>query len=321
MRPTPTALPVLALMLALPGAALAADDRAQPRAAPAQELRPRLDVAFVLDTTGSMGDELDVVKEQLVSIARRLASGQPAPDVRFAVVPFRDRGDEYVARTFPFERELKKVQRVIEGLSAAGGGDKREAVSAGLHAALKLDWDASPAVARVAFLVGDAGPQAYADEPGWEHAVTMLREKKIAVHAIGCSGLEPAERAQFRSIAERTRGEFEELTYSRVVASADGRRRTVLSSGGETFVAEGELSADEWKKGADTLVAEGKVKKADAGAFGDASAGPGDARASRALASFAAPAAEPSPVRNNLDSELAGRLMKAAEEAGARYAK
>ena len=58
--------------------------------------RPRLDVAFVLDTTGSMGDEIDVVKEKLVSIAWKLSAGQPAPDVRFAVVAFRDQGDEYV---------------------------------------------------------------------------------------------------------------------------------------------------------------------------------------------------------------------------------
>lgn len=312
--------PALALALAA-GPALAAEL--------AQQQRPRLDVAFVLDTTGSMGDEIDVVKEQMVSIARKLASGQPAPDVRFAVVAFRDQGDEYVTRTLPFERDVKRVQGFILGLDANGGGDEPEDVAAALHAALRLDWDAGPGVARVAFLVGDAGPHAYPGAPTWDHAATMLRERKIAVHSIGCSGLNPSARGVFQGLAERTKGEFETLTYRRVERYAGGKARTVLTSGGETFVAERELSDDEWKKGASALVAEGKVKK-------DASAGPADrvggelAMGSLGLAgggsagipAAAAPRPIPTTVEamtNNLDAEITSKLMKAATAAGATY--
>jgi hypothetical protein len=296
---------------------------------PEQPARPRLDVAFVLDTTGSMGDEIDVVKEQLVGIARRLASGQPAPDVRFAVVAFRDKGDDYVTRTLTFERDVKKVQKFILALDANGGGDEPEDVSAGLHAALKLPWDLAPEVARVAFLVGDAGPHAYPGEPTVEHAVANLREKKIAVHAIGCSGLGGAAKAAFTSIAERTSGEFEVLTYRRVERYADGRARTVLTAGGDTFVAERELSDDEWKKGAPALLAEGKVKKdasagpalggvAAEGGFGARGSGMGGGGIGRPSA--AAPATMTLPT-NNLDEEISSKLLRAAERAGTRYVK
>lgn len=303
-----TAFPLaaLALTLAAPFAAAAA----------ATTQRPRLDVAFVLDTTGSMGDEIDVVKEKLVAIARRLSSGQPAPDVRFAVVAFKDRGDAYVTRVTPFDRSLEKTQQAILALTADGGGDEPEDVAAALHATLKLDWDRAPAVARVAFLVGDAGPQAYPGAPTWEQALTNFRERKITVHSIGCSGLSAG--GVFKAIAERTHGDFEQLTYRRVERLAGGKTRTVLTTGGETFVADGELSESDWKRGASKLVAEGRAKK-------DASAGPAglgahlyaaSARGAGGLAAATPPEAAPT---NNLDEEIAGRLLRAAEAAGTSY--
>ena len=312
MRPALAA--VLAFTLALPALAM--------KAAPP---RPRLDVAFVLDTTGSMGDEIDVVKEKLVSIARRLNAGQPQPDVRFAVVAFRDRGDAYVTRRLPFDRDLKKVERFIRALDAGGGGDTPEDVAAALNEAARLDWDRGARVARVTFLVGDAGPQAYPGAPSWEQAVTNLREKKITVHTIGCSGLEGSAGKVFRTIAERTKGDFEHLTYRRVERLADGRRRTIIMAGEETFVAEGELSEAEWKKGAEKLAAEGRVARA-----ARPMPRPGLGRAERAAPRLAglgmameAPAAA-APVMmdeagNNLDEEIASRLVEAAEKAGASY--
>jgi hypothetical protein len=276
--------------------------------------RPRLDVAFVLDTTGSMGDEIDVVKEKLVSIARKLSSGQPAPDVRFAVVAFRDKGDEYRTKTFDFERDIKKVQANILGLEAGGGGDEPEDISAALHAALKLNWDSSPEVSRVTFLVGDAGPQAYPKEPTWEHAIANFRDRKISIDTVGCSGLNGSALSVFKSIAERTSGRFEELTYRRVERLADGKSRTVLTKAGETYVAEGELSDEDWKRGAAVLEKEGRVKRGPAAPAAMAS------RSRMAAGADAAPMAL-SEMKNNLDEEISSRLIQKAEAAGAAYAK
>lgn len=297
--------------------------------------RPRLDVAFVLDTTGSMGDEIDVVKEKLVGIAKRLGAGQPTPDVRFAVVAFRDQGDEYVTKTLPFTRDVAKTHAFIRGLGADGGGDSPEDIAAALHATLKLEWDAGANVARVAFLVGDAGPQSYERKPDWKSAATNLAERKIALNTIGCSGLEADARRVFEALAERTRGDFEQLTYRRVERHADGKKRTILTSGGETFVAEGEISESEWKKGAAVLAAEGRVKRDESYA-----AAPAEGMATKALSALlpAAPVAgsgglAPARARrtasetvtvtgdmtNNLDEEISQKLLRAATAAGSKF--
>jgi hypothetical protein len=274
-----------------------------------QRPRPRLDVAFILDTTGSMGDEIDVVKEKLVGIARNLRAGQPAPDVRYAIVAYRDKGDEYVTKSFDFDRDVERVQARVAALDAGGGGDEPEDIAAALNAAGKLSWDPSPNVSRVAFLVGDAGPHAYPGEPTWQHGLANLRERKVSVDTIGCSGLNVEAKSVFLAIAEKSAGHFQTLTYSRVEHLADGRKRTVLMSGDKAYVADRELSEADWKRGAEELAKEGKVRAAPRGEAGRTGG--------MASAVAAAPAAE---LRNNLDSEIGDRLKKSAEAAGATFA-
>ena len=63
-----------------------------------QEPLPRIDVVFLLDATGSMGDEIAVIKEKMREMISAIALGEPSPDVRFGIVAYRDRGDEYVTR-------------------------------------------------------------------------------------------------------------------------------------------------------------------------------------------------------------------------------
>ena len=60
---------------------------------PQQQHQPKVDVVFVLDTTGSMGGMIEAAKEKIWSIASNMASAQPAPEIRIGLVAFRDRGD------------------------------------------------------------------------------------------------------------------------------------------------------------------------------------------------------------------------------------
>ena len=60
----------------------------------AQEALPRVDVVFLLDATGSMGDEIQAVKDRIRAMISAIALGDPAPDVRFGIVAYRDRGEE-----------------------------------------------------------------------------------------------------------------------------------------------------------------------------------------------------------------------------------
>ena len=266
-------------------------------AQPQQATRPRIDVAFALDTTGSMADEIDVVKAKIIDIARNISSGQPRPDVRFGVVAYRDRGDVYVTRAFAFSREIADVQKTLAGLSADGGGDEPESVAEGLYAAVhELQWDFSRNTARMIFLIGDAPPHEYADGKDWRKVTSEAAEKGITISAIGCSGLNPLGERVFAQIARMADGQMSHLTYTRVATDGRGRRYSVLSEGGRTWAADRELSEAEWKKGASALAREGKVHEAPS--------------------SVAASAA---PVSSNLDEEIAAGVKKKAEKLGVRY--
>jgi hypothetical protein len=61
---------------------------------------PRVEVAFVLDTTGSMGDLIDGAKRKIWSIATTIVENNPEADIAMALVAYRDRGDEYVVKTY-----------------------------------------------------------------------------------------------------------------------------------------------------------------------------------------------------------------------------
>src|SRR5205814_5417274 len=70
---------------------------------------PKVEVVFVLDTTGSMGGLIDAAKQKIWSICNQIASGQPTPHVKIGLVAFRDRGDEYVTRVHDLTDDLDAV--------------------------------------------------------------------------------------------------------------------------------------------------------------------------------------------------------------------
>jgi len=260
---------------------------------------PRIDVAFALDTTGSMGDEIDVVKEKIVEIARKVSAGQPRPDVRFGIVAYRDRGDAYLTKAFPFSREIASVEKTLRMLDANGGGDEPEAVAEGLYAAVhELQWDFSKDTARMIFLIGDAGPQQYRDGKDWRTVTSEAAEKGITITVIGCSGLNPSAERVFEKIARMADGQFMHLTYTRVARAGDGRKYSVLNEGGKTWVAERELSESEWKKGVAELAKEGKL---------------------RAVPAAPPAAAYEGEMKNNLDAEIAKGVRAKAEKMGVSY--
>jgi len=81
----------------LQGAASSTPVTATPPAAdPLANTKPRVEGAFVLDTTGSMGGLIQAAKEKIWSIAGTMATAQPAPEIRMELVAYRARGDAYV---------------------------------------------------------------------------------------------------------------------------------------------------------------------------------------------------------------------------------
>ncbi len=80
----------------------------------------KTDLVFVVDTTGSMGDEIAGVRDSIISFAGRLvANGQ---DVRYGGVEF---GDD-VRTSLPFTRSASEFSNWTAGLTATGGDDDPE---------------------------------------------------------------------------------------------------------------------------------------------------------------------------------------------------
>ena len=117
----------------------------------------RLDLLFLIDSTGSMGGEIAKIQSTLVSISDRIArlGGQPA--IRYAGVTYRDRGDQYVVRKFGFTDDLQRFQGWLNGIRAGGGGDYPESLNEALHVAVNdLDWDQGEAVRLISWWMAEA---------------------------------------------------------------------------------------------------------------------------------------------------------------------
>lgn len=117
----------------------------------------KIDVAFIVDATGSMGEEIGYLKAGLRDIFSRVADSMPLTHVQTAAVFYRDRGEEFLVRSSMLTDNLVFTENFISSNNAAGGGDGPEALESALGEGLGIGWrpDAS---ARLAFLMTDAPP-------------------------------------------------------------------------------------------------------------------------------------------------------------------
>jgi hypothetical protein len=169
-----------------------------------------LDLTLVIDTTGSMGDELEYIKAEMRSIARSINERFPQVNQRYGLVFYRDEGDEYVTRTFDFTTSIDEVRKNLHAQKAEGGGDPPEAMQRGMEDAVNLQWRTGN-TARVLFLLADAPPHAQ-DMERTLKAVNVLRKKGVAIYPVACSGYDNPTEFIMRTSALLTGGQFLFLT-------------------------------------------------------------------------------------------------------------
>ena len=203
---------------------------------------PRLDVAFLLDATGSMGDEIDAVKEKIRTMITDIALGDPVPDVRFGIVAYRDRGDEYVTRVYELTRDIDLIVDNLDQIAADGGGDYPESFNEGLHMAVQeLNWDPGEGAGKLVFLIADAPPHLdYGDDYHYRDELEVARGKGIVIHAIGASGLDREGEDIFREVARGTQGQFQWLAYETQYVDEKGEEVTVVVEGRTTTYRKGD---------------------------------------------------------------------------------
>ncbi len=177
--------------------------------------RPRLpgglDLALVIDTTSSMNDELEYLQAEFASVSRSIHRQFPDVDQRYALIVFRDEGDEYVTHTNDFTPSLPEFQAFLSGQYADAGGDPPEAFHRAMAELEQLSWREGIGTARLAFLVTDAPPHR-ADGATVLRSANNLRRSGVTVFPIAASGAKEEAEHILRAIALLTMGQYLFLT-------------------------------------------------------------------------------------------------------------
>ena len=168
-----------------------------------------IDLAFVVDATGSMGDEMEYVKTELYDVINRVKIKNPLAIVRTGAVFYKDEGDEYVSKFSQFSTDNSNTVNYIKSQSAGGGGDWPEAVHTALNSAIKdLNWTDN-AKTRLLFLVLDAPP--HFNEKVLASLATTLekaKEKGIKIIPIAASGVDQETEFLLRAFSIASNGTY-----------------------------------------------------------------------------------------------------------------
>ncbi len=170
-----------------------------------------LDLSLIIDTTGSMGDELAYINAEIKYISSAIKLKYPNVKQRFSLIVYRDDGDAYITRGMQFTEDLSLFQSFLSEQSAGGGGDYPEALHVALSEAnSKLQWgDAS--VAKVAFLIADAPAHNQHLSASFD-ALHKLRDKGVHVYPVAASGVGHLAEKIMRYAALTSGGEYLFLT-------------------------------------------------------------------------------------------------------------
>ena len=168
-----------------------------------------MDLALVIDTTGSMGDEIDYLQTELDTIIDRLKRDAGNLDLRIGIIVYRDDGDDYVVRSIPLSDDLRSVRASLAQQSANGGGDQPEAVDQAMIAADRMQW--RPDAAKAVLLVADAPPHEQAIGATLKSAQS-LRSKGVHIVPVAASGVEESAQYVMRTMAALTQGRYIFLT-------------------------------------------------------------------------------------------------------------
>src|SRR6266545_1152470 len=171
--------------------------------------RPVVEVAFVLDTTGSMGPLIEGAKRKIWSIATAIIDCSPDADIRMGLVAYRDIGDIYVTKKFDLTTDIQGLYGDLLQLRAQGGGDWPESVNEALWVATtKMSWSYGHNTTRIMFLVGDAPPHMdYPQDTKYPEVMRLARQKGITVNAVQAGNARDTERV-WREIAQMGYGEY-----------------------------------------------------------------------------------------------------------------
>jgi hypothetical protein len=175
-----------------------------------------LDLTFLVDATGSMGDEIASIQKSIKDISTRIKQiSDKNLNIRYSLISYKDKNDSYRVKTYNFTTNLEAYQEILNELKAGGGGDYKESLNEGLSSAInKITWTSDKEAVRLIFLIADAPPHLdYTDDIKYPESIKEAVKKGIKIYPVAASGLAPAGEYIFRQLAQFTYSKFVFLTY------------------------------------------------------------------------------------------------------------
>lgn len=176
-------------------------------------VKPQADIAFIVDATGSMGDEIRFLKSDLVDIIGKAQTVRPGMTMRTAALFYRDEGDEYLTRHSGFTTNLSETSAFVNKQDAEGGNDYPEALHSALeHMLQDLAWEPS-ARTRLAFLILDAPAHHETSViSSLQRSIMTCAEQGICLIPVSASGVDKNTEFMLRFFAICTGGTYTFLT-------------------------------------------------------------------------------------------------------------
>ncbi|CAF0970957.1 unnamed protein product [Brachionus calyciflorus] len=201
----------------------------------------QVDLAFILDTTSSMGSYINCAKENIQKITEEIIKSEKC-SLRIGLVNYRDHPPQdltYVTEVHEFSDDINKIKQYINKTQACGGGDLPEAICCGMIDGLeKLDWRLN--AVKVAILIADAPPHGLIcsgdsmpngcplkNDP--VEIAHKMAQKGITLYCAGCEPSLNPYRQFFISLCLITGGQYVTLNNAKYLTNViiDGTREEI----------------------------------------------------------------------------------------------
>lgn len=169
-------------------------------------------ILFVVDATGSMGDEINYLKTELKDIIQRSDEMLQNMNLSLGAIFYRDQGDDYLTVSQNFTTDANTIVDFVNEQNAAGGGDYPEAVHSALEVAQQFNWDPE-ARARILFLMLDAPPHYEGQIIDQIHQqIQSFAKQGIKIIPVSASGINKETEFLLRFMAIGTNGTYTFIT-------------------------------------------------------------------------------------------------------------
>ena len=172
--------------------------------------KPKMQIVFLLDATGSMSGLINAAKDKIWSIASSFNQTKPTPEIEIGMIFYRDRGDDFITKVIPLGTNMDDLYEQLMLIKAIGGGDEPESVNQALYEGVsEMAWNMNDKnVYKAIFLVGDCPPHMdYRNDVKYPESCKKANKKGIVINTI-LMGNNQIAKSIWMEIANSTNGQF-----------------------------------------------------------------------------------------------------------------